>query len=151
MKRALIAVGGNAILRRGEEATVANQVSNLKATCRSLVSMVKENYALTLVHGNGPQVGNILLQNELVKDEVPPMPLDVCVAESQGQIGYLIEQALAGELEREGLNIGTICVLTRTLVDDKTIESLTKPIGPYYSKEEAEKICQDQGLDHGRG
>ncbi len=142
MTGAVVAIGGNAILRRGEAATVENQMNNLRRTCAPLARMVKRGWELTLVHGNGPQVGNILLQNELSRGEVPPMPLDVCVAQSQGQIGFMLQQAMTEALRREGVDHEVVCLLTRVMVahDDPEFISPSKPIGPYYRREEAERL-----------
>ena len=139
MKTAVVAIGGNAILMAGEEATLENQMVNLRRTCAHLARMIKNGYDMVLTHGNGPQVGNVLLQNELCRDDVPAMPLEVCVAESQGQMGYMIQQAMTEAVRSEGLAKVVTCVLTRVIVDsdDPAFLSPTKPIGPYYSEEEA--------------
>lgn len=142
MTDAVVAIGGNAILRCGEEATVENQMNNLRRTCAPLARMVRRGMGLTLVHGNGPQVGNILLQNELARDEVPAMPLDVCVAQSQGQIGFMLQQAMTEALRREGVARSVVCLLTRVMVDanDPELASPSKPIGPYYDAAQAERM-----------
>lgn len=142
MTNAVVAIGGNAILRKGEAATAENQLNNLRRTCAPIARMVRAGYAVTLVHGNGPQVGGILLQNELAREQVPPMPLDVCVAESQGQIGIMLQQAMADALRQEGVDRSVVCLLTRVLVsrDDPAFSRPAKPIGPYYPREEAERL-----------
>ncbi|MDH7508310.1 MAG: carbamate kinase [Methanomassiliicoccales archaeon] len=147
MKTAVVAIGGNAILKAGEEATLENQLRNLNMTCSHLARMIKNGYDLVIIHGNGPQVGNILLQNELCKTEIPPMPLDVCVAESQGLLGYLIQQSLASALAKESVERTVTCIVTRVLVDpkDPAFEKPSKPIGPYYSQEEAEELRIEKG------
>jgi carbamate kinase len=147
MKTAVVAIGGNAILRAGQQATFENQMANLRETCKHLAKLIKGGYDMVLTHGNGPQVGNILLQNELLRDDVPPMPMDVCVAESQALLGYMIQQALKEALEREGMDKVVTCVLTRVLVDpdDPAFERPTKPVGPYYSEEEAHEISVERG------
>lgn len=139
MTDAVVAIGGNAILRPGEEATAENQLNNLRQSCIPLARMVKKGWGLMMVHGNGPQVGNILLQNELARGEVPAMPLDVCGAQSQGQIGLMLQQAMAEALRREGIDRKVTCLLTRVTVDldDPEFVSPSKPIGPYYSLQEA--------------
>lgn len=157
MTSAVVAIGGNAILRKGQEATVENQMNNLRSTCASLAKMVGAGYDIVLVHGNGPQVGNIVLQNELSRQEVPSMPLDVCVAESQGQVGFMLQQAMGEALRRAGIARSVLCVLTRTLVDadDPAFRSPSKPIGPYYSEEEARSLRSRRrwsiAEDKGRG
>lgn len=126
-------------MRPGEEATAENQLNNLRQSCIPLARMVKKGWGLMMVHGNGPQVGNILLQNELARGEVPAMPLDVCGAQSQGQIGLMLQQAMGEALRREGLDRKVTCLLTRVTVDlgDPEFTSPSKPIGPYYSHQEA--------------
>ena len=128
-------------MRPGEEATAENQLNNLRQSCIPLARMVKKGWGLMMVHGNGPQVGNILLQNELARGEVPAMPLDVCGAQSQGQIGLMLQQAMGEALRREGLDRKVTCLLTRVTVDldDPEFVSPSKPIGPYYSHQEAKR------------
>jgi carbamate kinase len=147
MKTAVVAIGGNAILRAGQQATFDNQMANLKETCVHLAKLIKGGYDMVITHGNGPQVGNILLQNELLRDDVPPMPIDVCVAESQALIGYMIQQAMKEELEKLGMDKVVTCILTRVLVDpdDSAFDNPTKPVGPYYSEEEAREIGEERG------
>ncbi|HUV25200.1 MAG TPA: carbamate kinase [Methanomassiliicoccales archaeon] len=147
MKTAVVAIGGNAILRAGQQATFENQMVNLRKTCVHLAKLIKGGYDMVLTHGNGPQVGNILLQNELLRDDVPPMPMDVCVAESQALLGYMIQQAMKEELERVGMDKVVTCILTRVLVDpdDPAFDNPTKPVGPYYSEEEAREIGEARG------
>lgn len=144
---AVVAIGGNAILKAGQAATFENQMANLKETCSHLVKMVASGYDIIITHGNGPQVGNILLQNELMKEDIPPMPLDVCVAESQGQLGYMIQMAMGEELSKVGLEKTVVCILTRVIVDsdDPAFEQPAKPIGPYYSEKEAEELERIKG------
>jgi len=147
MKTAVVAIGGNAILKAGEEATLENQLRNLDATCFHLARLIKNGYDLVIIHGNGPQVGNILLQNELCKTEIPSMPLDVCVAESQGLLGYLIQHSLTAALAKHKIERTVTCMITRVLVDprDPAFKNPTKPIGPYYSQEEAEDLRIKRG------
>ncbi|MEM0448545.1 MAG: carbamate kinase [Methanomassiliicoccales archaeon] len=149
MKTALVAIGGNALIKVGEEATYENQMRNLRNTCAHLAKMIASGYDIVLTHGNGPQVGNILIQNEVAKSKVPPMPLDVCVAESQGQLGYMIQQALTEALIRQGVRKVVTCLLTRVVVDidDPAFEMPTKPVGPYYDEGEKEELRRTQGWD----
>ena len=149
MKTAVVAIGGNAILRAGEEATLENQMRNLRETMTHLARMIKSGYDMVLTHGNGPQVGNILIQNEVARENIPSMPLDVCVAESQGQIGYMIQQALTEACDRCGVRKVVTCVLTRVVVDpeDPAFENPTKPVGPYYTKEEADYLKRTRRWD----
>ena len=95
MAQVLVALGGNAILRPGQRGTAEEQADNIRRSARQIAEMVGQGHEVVVTHGNGPQVGNILLQNQLGQGAVPPLPLDVCGAESQGQVGYLIQQALA--------------------------------------------------------
>jgi carbamate kinase len=147
MTTAVVAIGGNAIIKKGQRPTLENQLLNLKDTCKHIADLVNAGYDLTLSHGNGPQVGDILLQNEAAQDEVPPMPLDVCVAESQGLVGYLFQQALTEQLGRLCCHRVVPCVLTRVLVnaDDPAFKEPSKPIGPYYSREEASALKSSRG------
>jgi carbamate kinase len=119
--------------------------------------MVKQGYRVVITHGNGPQVGNILIQNLHSQDLVPAMPLDVCGAKSQGLIGYMIQQSLHNELAKEGINVPVVTVLTQVIVDenDPAFRNPTKPIGPFYTEEEARRFARERGEtwkeDSGRG
>lgn len=143
----VIAFGGNAIIRPGQKGTFEEQKANVQETCRQLVDLVCQGYRLILTHGNGPQVGNILIKNELAQEVVPAMPLDVLVADTQASIGYIIQQSLSFELARRGLKVPVVSVITQTLVDpeDPAFSNPTKPIGPFYSEEEAKKLAQEKG------
>ena len=112
-KRVVVALGGNAILQPKQEGTAEVQFENVISTCIQLADLIKAGYQLVITHGNGPQVGNILLQNEEAKDKIPPMPLDICGSQTQGFIGYMIQQAMNNLLPQR--NVGTI--LTQVLVD----------------------------------
>lgn len=149
MRTAVVAIGGNAILKAGEQATFQNQMRNLRETSAHLARMIKAGYDIVLTHGNGPQVGNILVQNDLARRSIPSMPLDVCVAESQGLIGFMVQQALSEALVRCGVKKVVTCVLTRVLVDpdDPAFEQPTKPIGPYYTEQDAEELRESHGWD----
>lgn len=138
MTQLVVAIGGNALLPSGEPGDAPAQRRRIEATCVRLADLVKEGHEVALTHGNGPQVGNVLLQNEESRHLVPPMPLDVCGAESQAQIGYLLSQALRNEFDARGIRRGVACVLTQVLVDpnDPAFANPTKPIGPYYTRED---------------
>mgnify|MGYP001309726978 FL=1 len=127
----VLALGGNAILRPGQRGTAEDQFANVKTTCESIARMVKHGYRVVITHGNGPQVGNILIQNTHSQDLVPAMPLDVCGAKSQGLIGYMIQQALHNELVKEDINVPVATVLTQVIVDenDPAFKNPTKQIG----------------------
>ncbi|MFS0783158.1 carbamate kinase [Bacillus sp. 1P06AnD] len=157
MKRVVIALGGNAILQPKQEATFENQKKNVDESCNLIAQIVKAGYETIVTHGNGPQVGNILRQNEEAKQVVPPSPVDACSAESQGLIGYMMEQSMKNAFKREGLTQQVATLLTQTEVDkkDEAFEHPTKPIGVFFTKEEAEKLAEEKGWvmkeDAGRG
>jgi carbamate kinase len=146
-KRIVVALGGNAILRSHEKGTIQEQLGNVQETCNRLASMISQWYQVVITHGNGPQVGNILIQNESAKDRVPAMPLDVCGAESQGLIGYMIQRSLRDALLRVGKNRTVASLITQVVVDgdDRAFRHPTKPVGPFYEKEHAEKEMQAKG------
>ncbi|NCC73477.1 MAG: carbamate kinase [Sphingobacteriia bacterium] len=149
-KLAVVAFGGNALLQGGQIGTIDEQEQNAFETCEKLVTLVKEkDYNLVITHGNGPQVGNLMLNNIAGYKlyGLPEMPLDICVAYSQGFIGYVIEQQLKNVLLKNDLDRDIITIVTQVLVnkDDKAFQNPTKPIGPYYSKEEADKISAETG------
>jgi len=141
-KRIVVALGGNAILRSNEKGTIEEQLRNVQETSKRLASMITQWYQVVITHGNGPQVGNILIQNEVAKGKVPAMPLDVCGAESQGLIGYMIQRSLGSELVKLGKTRTVACLVTQVLVDgnDRAFQHPTKPVGPFY----------DQGYAEGR-
>ena len=146
-KRIVVALGGNAILRSNERGTVEEQLKNVRETCGRLASMITQWYQVVITHGNGPQVGNILIQNEAGKDKVPAMPLDVCGAESQGLIGYMIQRSLRDQLFRLGKTRTVASVVTQVIVDenDPAFRHPTKPVGPFYKKDYAEEQIQTRG------
>lgn len=149
MKTALIALGGNALLLPDQKGSIEEQYKNMRVTCDILAEMIKEGYELVLTHGNGPQVGNMLMQNELASQVVPPMPLDICVAQSQGQIGYIFQQVLSNKLKMEGINRSICSLITQVLVDkdDPAFKDPTKYIGPYYLPSEANRLKEEKGWD----
>lgn len=149
MKLAVVALGGNALLQSGQKGTIDDQEANAKATSECLVKLLKRGYNIVITHGNGPQVGNIMLANSAGEKlfGVPEMPLDICVAYSQGFIGYMIEQQLKNVLEFHDIERDIITITTQVLVnkDDPAFERPTKPIGPYYTKEEANRMATETG------
>lgn len=153
----VIALGGNAILQPGQRGTDAVQIENVNTTCSQIAEMIKEGYRVVITHGNGPQVGNILIQNGAGADRVPAMPLDICGAESQGLIGYMIQQQLTNILEKIGIRIPVVTVVTQMVVDrdDPAFTKPAKPVGPFYSKDYAESAMKEKGEnwieDAGRG
>jgi len=156
VKKIVIALGGNA-LQSGGDATAEAQLETVKATCEYIADICKEGYEVTLVHGNGPQVGRILLASEAAKDVTPAMPFDVCGAMSQGYIGYHLQQSLGYALKNRGINMPVVSLVTQLVVDenDGGFQNPTKPIGAFYSEEEAKKIAAEHGFtmkeDSGRG
>lgn len=140
-KTILIAIGGNSLIRAGEKGTVAEQAANARRTAAAIVGLIREGHRLVITHGNGPQVGADLLRSERASDQVPPQPLDVCGAATQGEIGYLLVQALRSELLHAGLQVPVVSVVTQSVVseDDPAMQHPTKPIGPFYSRADAEE------------
>ena len=153
----LVALGGNAILRHGESGTAEEQIHNIRLVCRTLAGLVSAGYHIAITHGNGPQVGDILLKNEMARQTLPPMPLDICGAESQGMLGYMIQQSLDNELRLAGESRIIATILTQTLVDgnDPAFTRPGKPIGPFYTAMEAKNLRDKDGWtvvnDAGRG
>src|SRR2546430_541503 len=147
MTKLVVAIGGNALQPAGESADPAAQRRRIEATASRLTDLVAEGHDVVLTHGNGPQVGNILLQNEETRHLVPPMPLDVCGAESQALIGYLLEQALRNEFAARKINREVACVVTQVLVhaDDPAFANPTKPIGPYYLRDDEILVKKAKG------
>lgn len=153
----VVALGGNAILQPGQKGTDKEQIENVYKTCEQIAYMIKEGYRVVITHGNGPQVGNILIQNGAGADKVPAMPLDICGAESQGLIGYMMQQQLTNILNGMGLDIPVVTLVTQMVVksSDPAFDKPTKPVGPFYSKEYAEAAMKEKGEhwieDAGRG
>jgi len=133
-------------LKHGEKGTAGEQFAAARGTAERLVRILKGGGKMVVTHGNGPQVGDILLKNEFANEVVPPMPLDVCGAESQGMIGYMLQQALEAELASRGIKIPVATVLTQVLVDraDPAFDNPSKPVGPYYSQAAASKLKQER-------
>lgn len=156
-KTIVIAFGGNAITKAGQRGTFQEQQANIKETVNHLVGLIKAGHRLVLTHGNGPQVGNLLIKNELSKSVVPAMPLDVCVSNTQGSLGYALQQELTNALAQEGLKVPVATIVTRVQVspDDPAFTNPTKPVGPFYTEDEAKKLTAEKGYtmieDSGRG
>jgi carbamate kinase len=157
-KVAVVAFGGNALIRKGQEGTQWEQIENARETARSLLPLLKEGYGLVVVHGNAPQVGNVLIQIEEAVTKVPPLSLDVCVAMSEGSIGYMLEIALKNELRRRRLGrLEIVTLVTEVVVDqaDPGFRRPTKPIGPFLPRFRAEELMHNRGWsmveDAGRG
>ena len=132
----ILALGGNMIKKAREKGTFEEQYKNVNESCEQIVKIIKQGWNVIITTGNGPQVGNLLLQQESSKDEIPPMPLDVCGALSQGEIGYLVQQILRNKLKRNKIDKKVVTVITQVLVDknDPEFSNPSKPIGPFYDK-----------------
>ncbi len=148
-KLAVVAFGGNALLRSGQKGTYQEQLQNVAQTCNSLLGLLKQDYNIVIGHGNGPQVGNVMLQHEAGNKsfELPIMPMDFCVSETQGSIGYLIEQAFRNLFAKKGLQKNVVTLVTQVEVngEDPMFKNPTKPVGPYYTEEEAEEYAAETG------
>ncbi|MCY9548808.1 carbamate kinase [Lysinibacillus xylanilyticus] len=155
-KSVVIALGGNAILQPKQEATYENQFKNVVSATRHMIEMKEAGHKIVITHGNGPQVGNIIAQNEAAKNVVEPLPIHVCNAESQGFIGYMMETALKNHIKERDINSNVVTLLTMVEVDkeDQAFKNPTKPIGVFFSEEEAKRLGK-QGYtmleDAGRG
>lgn len=148
-KLAVVAFGGNALLRGDQKGTIDEQEQNVYETCTRVYELVKRDYDVVLGHGNGPQVGNVLLQHEAGFKifGVPKMPIDVCVAETQGSIGYFIEQQMKNVLLKEGIERDILTIITEVFVDknDPAFANPTKPVGPFYSESESQELINANG------
>jgi carbamate kinase len=145
-KIAVVALGGNALLRGNEIGTIQQQEKNTYDTCINLLNLLKEDYNLVITHGNGPQVGNIMLRNEAGYNnyKIPKMPLDICVADSQGGIGYMIERQIYNLFKDQKIKKNVVTLVTQVLVNknDPAFENPTKPVGAFYLKEEADLLAR---------
>ncbi|MCJ7578278.1 MAG: carbamate kinase [candidate division Zixibacteria bacterium] len=146
-KTAVVALGGNAITKKGEEDTVARQFANTRESLEGIVLLIKDGYNLAITHGNGPQVGNAILRVELARGRAPILPLGVCVADTEGGMGYMIEQSLENRLKKEKIKRDVATIVTQVIVDkdDPSISHPTKFIGQFYTKEEAKKLAKENG------
>ena len=157
MKKIVIALGGNALQAAGKPATAEAQLEVVEETSEYIVDIIENGYSVVLAHGNGPQVGRIVLQNEFATPVSPAMPFDVCGAMSQGMIGYHMQQGLSKVLKKRGSDKEVVTVVTQVVVDrnDPKFKSPSKPIGPFYTAEEAQTIAAEKGYvmkeDAGRG
>jgi len=143
--RVVVALGGNALIKKNQQGTIYEQFANTREISPSIVKMIQEGWDVVITHGNGPQVGSILLQNEAGKGVTPAMPLGICVAESEGYIGYMIQQCLANALKKRKIEKHVVTVITQVLVDadDPSLDNPTKPIGPYYDEERAVQMLKE--------
>jgi carbamate kinase len=154
---AIVSLGGNALIQRGEKGTIEEQFAHTEACVRQIARMIEEGYRIVITHGNGPIVGNIVIQNEAARNTIPPMPLYICDADSEGGIGFVIQQTLYNQLKRIHTVREVVTLITQVVVNgsDPAFEKPTKPIGPFYSKDEAEALEREKGWkvveDSGRG
>ncbi len=157
VKTAVVAFGGNALMGEDGNSTYAEQIIKTDIMCNKLLSLFNMGYRILITHGNGPQVGNFLMQQECLAENVPPMPLDACNAMTQGQIGYMIEQKLRNTFTRNNIKKPIIVFITQVVVskDDPAFNNPTKFIGPFFNKEQSDKLSREEGWlmkeDSGRG
>ena len=157
MPLVVIAIGGNALSRADDEGTVGEQFANARTTCRKFVRWVEEGWDLVLTHGNGPQVGNMLWRVELAAQQVHPVDLGICDANTQGQIGYMLQQVMGNELEKKDIHRNVVTLVTQVEVDpdDPGFQDPRKPIGPFFTEEDARTKQSEHGWimkeDAGRG
>lgn len=147
MPIAVVAIGGNSLVRPGHPDSIEEQRTNLITTCDGIAAVVKAGYRVVATHGNGPQVGDALMRSELAAGRVDMLPLDACVAETQGTIGYLLEQVLVETLQRHGIACPAFTMVTQVLVSarDPAFHSPTKPVGRFYTREEADRCRAELG------
>lgn len=156
-RMAVVAIGGNSLIKDQQHETVSDQFEAIRETCAHIASMIKQGWNVIITHGNGPQVGFSLLRSELTSQVIHSMPLDSCVADTQGTIGYMIQQSLCNELKKRQVKKQVATVVTQVLVNknDPAFKNPTKPIGPFYEEEKAKKYQKERGWnvkeDSGRG
>ncbi len=139
-KRVLVALGGNAIKQPDEKGTFEEQMKNVETACKQIAQLVRHGYQLVITHGNGPQVGNLAIQQEAAADQVPSQPLVVLGAMTQGQIGYMMQQQLHNILDGDGKQVATIVTQVLVSPEDPDFKDPTKPVGPFYTEEVAKKL-----------
>ena len=154
----VLALGGNAILRRNQEGTFEEQYENVRSTGTQIATLVDQGFRIVIVHGNGPQIGATVIRHEMGRKKVPPLPLYACGAETQGFLGYIIQQSLQDELFKRRTNKSVVTVVTQVLVEpnDPAFRNPSKPIGPFYTKEQRDALLRSRGdlvieEDSGRG
>jgi len=156
-KTFVIALGGNCILRAGQKGTIEEQYENIRRTAEQLLSLLSGGSRIVISHGNGPQVGNLLLASMMAQTTLPPLPLDICVAATEGFMGYMIQNTLANCLRQAGKPHNITTVVSQVVVDgnDPAFQNPSKPIGPFYTETEAARLHQEKGWhiipDSGRG
>jgi carbamate kinase len=156
-KISVVAIGGNSLIKDKDHQTVPDQFDATQETCRHIASMIEQGWRVVITHGNGPQVGFILLRSELASSVLHTVPLDSCGADTQGALGYMIQQCLFNELTQRGIKKDVVTIVTQTLVEknDPAFKNPSKPIGPFYDRKKAEKYREEKGWnlmeDAGRG
>jgi len=147
MKRIVIALGGNAIKEWNQKGSVQEQLEHLRRSCFHMMKIVRRGHHIVITHGNGPQVGALLIQQEKSVREIPPQPLDICDAMTQGQIGYMIQQTLFNVLKDAGVHRDVVTLITQVIVDrkDPGFRNPTKPVGPFFSKIQKERDEKHRG------
>lgn len=157
MKTAVVAIGGNAIIKEGQKGTITEQFENVMSSVDAIIDLIEEGYEVVLTHGNGPHVGNSLIKGDASKNQVPDYPMDAYGAETQGLLGYIIKQSFTNRLKERGLNKNVAAIVTQVLVDenDPGFNHPTKPVGPFFTKEEADTLEREKAYvmveDSGRG
>lgn len=143
----IVSIGGNTLIRKGEKGTIEEQFKHMEECMGYVVKLASENKKIVITHGNGPIVGNIVIRNEAAKDIIPPMPLYICNADSEGGIGFMIQQSIYNQFKKLNMKRSIVTIVTQVLVnkDDPAFSNPTKPIGPFYTKVEAEKIQKEKG------
>lgn len=156
-RKTIVSIGGNAIARKGQAGTISEQFANVSAACRSISSIIRSGRSVIITHGNGPAVGNLLIQNEAASSQVPPMPLYICNADSECSLGLIIQQSLYNELRSIGIRKEIVALLTQVVIDpsDEAFADPSKPIGPFYGEQAAAALIRERGWtmkeDAGRG
>ena len=148
-RTAVVALGGNAITRKDVPDTIANQFRHTRESLAAIMPLITRGYRLAITHGNGPQVGNAILRIELSRGKTPELPLGVCVADTEGGMGYMIEQSLQNRLHRERIDRRVLTIVTQVIVDrnDPSVKNPTKFIGQFYSKEDALRFTDERGWE----
>jgi len=153
----VLAIGGNSLIRSKDRSSFADQLSTAAETCRHIADLVESGQEVVVTHGNGPQVGFTLIRSHLARNRLPESPLDACNAQTQAEIGYMIQQSLGNEFRRRGIRKPVVTVVTQVEVDasDPAFEHPSKPVGPFYTKAEAARLQKELGWvlreDAGRG
>lgn len=156
-KKVVLAIGGNAIIKEGQKGTLEEQIQNINESVEPVLELIEQGNTVVITHGNGPQVGNSLIKNQMAESVVPAYPLDVLDAETQGNLGYLIQQAFRNKMVERNINRPVATIVTQSVVskDDPAFSNPTKPIGPFYTQEELDKILETEEIsyveDSGRG